>query len=101
MNGNRYLLTALDNHTKCPKRYGYKSKNPVHTAKVLQQDAVVCGGYADEHRTDNGGEWCLEFDEEIPKHTKKRTTGVPGRAQTDSRHERFHQTLIDGIRVSL
>ena len=80
---------------------GIKSKEPVNTAAACKEDAWVAGGYAERYRTDNGGEWEKEFDEELKDRFIKRKKGLPRRPTTDSRRERWHNTPNAGVRVLL
>ena len=101
VNGNRYLFTTKDDYTQWPNVIGIKSKEPVNTAAACKEDARDAGGYAERYRTDNGGEWEKEFDDELKNRFIKRKKGLPRRPTTDSRHERWHNTLNAGVRALL
>jgi hypothetical protein len=60
--GNKYILVAIDHYLKWCKAKAIADHEAKTAARFLEDDLICRYGVPKFILTDNGGEWCTEFD---------------------------------------
>jgi hypothetical protein len=60
--GNKYILVAIDHYLKWCEAKVVHDHTITTTAKFFEKDIICKDGVPKLILTDNGGEWCVKFD---------------------------------------
>ena len=96
VNGSTYLFNTLDEATGLAKAAGLTSKLPPEVLKALQD---LYRGHLHSGaglRTDNGGEFMMEFEDFLRYRNVRHEHSLPNRPQTNSIIERWNYDVCVG-----
>jgi len=89
-NERRYILTAIDYHSRLAFAYMYKSKASKHAADFLKRLHLLLGGQLTNIHIDNGSEFKREFEQAARELGVELYHARPYRAQDKPLIERFN-----------
>eukprot|EP00931_Biecheleriopsis_adriatica_P065039 TRINITY_DN3965_c1_g1_i1.p1 TRINITY_DN3965_c1_g1~~TRINITY_DN3965_c1_g1_i1.p1 ORF type:complete len:1301 (-),score=320.83 TRINITY_DN3965_c1_g1_i1:1146-5048(-) len=95
INDEIYAQVSTDDATGWPKAQAQKTKLATETRDQFWE--MHAGTDVQTVRTDNGGEFSGEFHAELVRRNVRHEKSLPRRPQTNSRTERFHRTLAEGM----
>lgn len=92
-NLKRYVLTAIDVHSKIAFARMYTTKSSRNAADFLKRTHFLLEGKIENIQTDNGSEFQLCFNEAVSQLNLSRYFSRPRTPQDNSVDERFNRTL--------
>ena len=96
VNGNKYIVTVVDQYSGWPEAYPVPDKTAEQVAKIILDEIIPRYSCPVTLLSDNGTEYCNRLIDEISKVLKiHRITTTPYHPQSNGKTERFHRVLND------
>jgi hypothetical protein len=97
--GNKYILVAIDHYSKWCEAKAVADHGAKTVARFLEDDLICRYGVLQFILTDNGGEWCAEFDAMCKDYAIQQQRTAPQWPQCNGMAERMIKTIKHGITV--
>ncbi len=97
--GNKYILVAIDHYSKWCEAKAVADHGAKIVARFLEDDLICRYGVPKFVLTDNGGEWCAEFEAMCKDYAIQHQRTAPQWPQCNGMAERMIKTLKHGITV--
>jgi hypothetical protein len=97
--GNKYILVPIDHYSKWCEAKAVADHGAKTTARFLEDDLICRYGVPKFILTNNGGEWCAEFDAMCKDYAIQHQRTAPQWPQCNGMAERMIKTIKHGITV--
>jgi hypothetical protein len=97
--GNKYILVAIDHYSKWCEAKAVVDHGAKTVARFPEDDLICRYGVPKFILTDNGGEWCVEFDDMCKDYAIQHQRTAPQWPQCNGMEERMIKTIKHGITV--
>jgi hypothetical protein len=97
--GNKYILMAIDHYSKWCETKAVADHGAKTVARFLEDDLICRYGVPKFILTDNGGEWCAEFDAMCKDYAIQHQRTAPQWPQCNGMAEHMIKTIKHGITI--
>jgi hypothetical protein len=97
--GNKYILVAIDHYSKWCEAKALVDHGAKTAARFLEDDLICRYGVLGFVLTDNGGEWCAEFEDMCKDYSIQHQRTAPQWPQCNGMAKRMIKTIKHGITV--